>query len=343
MPNADGAGYYRWALGTQDLDKLRAAGFAKLSPREKLSFVDSLRAGFASGALSAERLLAILPALAGDGDRAVATAPMDFLRFIREHLLEETARPVLDRFARRLYEPRLKKLGWKERSGDDGDTKLLRADIVWFLTNVVRDATARTTAAELGRRYLGLDIKAGKSAPQSNAVAVDLRNLTVQIAVQESGQAFFDAVRLRLGETKDPTERDRLLSAISSVTDKRSEQALALALDPALRVNEVFVPLRYQLGDERTREAAWAFFEQNFDALVERISKLHAGGLPGYGEPFCSVQMAERLQTFFGPRIEQLTGGPRSLAASVEALRLCAAQVELQRASAQAFFAASNK
>jgi alanyl aminopeptidase len=340
MPNADGAGYYRWSLPAPDLDKLRMAGFGKLSVREKLSFVDSLRAGFASGALPAEQVLATLPVLAGDADRAVTTAPMELLRFSREHLLPEAARPALDRFARRLYEPRLRLLGWKERASDDGDTKLLRAEIVWFLCQVVRDPATRASAAELGRRYLGLDHHAGSHEP--GEVPVDLRTVAVQVAVQNGDQALFDAIYGRLSATTDPTERDRLLSALSSVTDPRSVKAQALSLDPALHVNEAFTPLRYQLGDERTRAAAWDFFEAHFDALVARVGRLHAGGLPGLAVPFCSLKMAERARAFFAPRIEQLAGGPRSLAAAIEALQLCAAQAELQRASAQAFFSAQK-
>jgi alanyl aminopeptidase len=343
LPNAEGAGYYRWSLGAADLDKLRKAGFSKLSPREKLSFVDSLRAGFESGTLSADRVLAVSPLLAADADRAVATAPMEMLRFTREYLLDAAARPALDRFARGLYEPLLRKLGWKERAGEDGDTRILRADVVWFLAQGLRDPETRKTAAQLGRRYLdelGLAEK-GKAAQPS--LAVDLRSVAAQVALQDGNQALFDAVYQRLRETKDPTERDRLLWALSSVTDQRSERALALALDPALHVNEVFTPLRAQFGDERTRDAAWRFLEQRFDALVERVSKLHAGNAPGLTVQFCSAQMAERVQAFFAPRIEQLAGGPRSLDSATEGLRLCGAQADMQRASAAAFFAPAKK
>jgi alanyl aminopeptidase len=161
----------------------------------------------------------------------------------------------------------------------------------------------------------------------------------VQVAVQEGDAALFEAVYQRLKESQDSVERDRLLVALSLVQDARSTRALGLVLDPALRVNESLTPLRVQVGHESTREAAWQYLEQNIDAIVQRISATRAGGLPGMAGPFCSKEMADRVQTFFAPRIEQLRGGPRSLAATVEALTLCATQAEMQRPSAQAFFA----
>src|SRR5437868_12691308 len=41
--------------------------------------------------------------------------------------------------------------------------------------------------------------------------------------------------------------------------------------------------------------------------------------------------------------IEELRGGPRNLAEAVEALRLCAAEVELQRQSARVFFTSGRR
>jgi alanyl aminopeptidase len=334
MPNAGGAGYYRWSLDAKQLAKLRMVGFAKLSVREKLSVADSLRAGFDSGALPAESVFSLLPALAADPDRSVASAPIGLLRYARQYLLEPSERPALDRFARALYEPRLRQLGWQERTSDDGDRKLLRAEIIWFLADSLRDPAARAKLAKLGPRYLGKG--AGKAAP-------DLARSALIAAVQDGDHALFDTVFARFQQTTDPAERDRLLGALCSVTDARSSKVLALSLDPVLHVNEVTAPIRIQLGDERTREAAWAFLEQHIDELVARLSKRNAGWLPGLAWPFCSAAMAERVQAFFAPRIEQLTGGPRTLAAAVEGLRLCGAGVDLKRAGTKQFFAAPSK
>jgi len=125
---------------------------------------------------------------------------------------------------------------------------------------------------------------------------------------------------------------------LGSVRDARSARALALTLDPVLRVNEVLVPLREQVQDERTREAAWAWLETNLDAVIERVSPRRAAGLAWMAEPFCSEAAAARLEALMRPRVEHLTGGPRTLDGALEALRLCSARAALHRASAERFF-----
>ena len=337
MPNADGVGYYRFSLDPTALEALRRKGFASLTISEKLTFADSVRAAFASGALKADAVLKVLPTFAAAAERQVATTPMELLRFMREYALDDAGKVALDRYALKLYEPRLRKLGWQERSKDDGETKLLRADLIAFLAFTIRDPGVRAKANELGRRYFGVK----GAAPQPDAVPADLRTIALTVAVQED-PALFDEVYQRFLATQDSVERDRLLSALSAVTDDRSARVLALTLDPALRVNEVLVPLRGQIFDERTRAAAWQYLETNFDAIAGRVADTRAGSMPNFATPFCSKEMADRVQTFFAPRIEKLRGGPRSLAATVEALQLCAAQVDTQRDGVRAFFATAR-
>jgi len=339
MPNAEGVGYYRFTLPPADLEKLRKNGLSKLSPREKLALADSLRAAFANGSLDVQSVLSTLPALAQDDNRVVAAMPLELLRFSREYLLDEAHRPALDAFARGLYGARLRKLGWKERPREEGDLKLLRADLASFFALTLRDAPTRKELAKLGRRLYGLDHK----KPDPNALAPDLRSLALLVAVQEGDAALWDELRRQLDASKDPIERERLLGALTSVTSDQSEKALALTLDPSLRVNEVLVPIARQLGDERTRVAAWLYLEQNLDAVVARVSSDRAGSLPGYAGSLCTVEAADRIKAVFGPRIERYQGGPRNLAAAIEGLRLCAAQVALQRGPVAAYFAQPKK
>ena len=333
MPNAEGVGYYRWSLPGPELEKLRKAGYAKLTPRERLSLADSVSAGFDSGALDANAVLTMLPSLAADDERTVATTPAGVLRWIREYVLDDTTRPALDKYARDLYAAKLRKLGWKEKPKESGDQKLLRAEIIGFLAHGVRDAATRTQLQTLGKQYLGIGTK-----PKPEAVPNDLRNLAVTVAVQNGDDALFDSVLKRFGETQDPIERERLLGALSSVTDARSARVLALTLDPVLRTNETMVPLRYQSSDERTREAAFQYLEKNIEAIVRRNSPERSGNLPGLAWGFCNKTTVDRLQALFTARIEKLQGGPRSLASTVENLTLCTAAVEQLRPAITAFF-----
>src|SRR5262249_14007138 len=93
LPNADGAGYYRWTLPPADLDRLFTNGWRSLAPRERLSVADSLIAALDAGTLRAGDVLARMPQFAEDEHRAVATAPMPLVRWTWDHLVVESDRP----------------------------------------------------------------------------------------------------------------------------------------------------------------------------------------------------------------------------------------------------------
>jgi len=337
MPNAAGAGYYRWALPPVELQKLLRDGFAQLSTAERLSVADSLLAGLQGGTLEASELLRALPAFAADPERAVATTPMDVLGLLRRDVVSERLRPALEAHAAKLYAPLVKRLGPAPRPGETGEQRLLRAELLQFLALVAKEPTVRKRLAEQGRAYLG----SSPTAPlDETAAEPELLGAALVVAMQDGDAALFDAVEARLRSTEDAAVRPRLLGALSAVTDARASRALALVLDPALRVNEVLQPLSTQLRDERTRDAAWQWFEQNLDAVVARLSPGAAGGLPRLGAGFCSEAHARRLEALFRPRIEKLLGGPRQLESALESLRLCVALQSAQRASADAFFEA---
>lgn len=329
FPSAGASGYYRFALADADLRKLERRGLAKLTASEKLALADSLRAGFSSDALSAQGVLAMTTALANDPERSVAMAPAALLRMARDHVLDEATRPKLERFVQKLYGSRMRQVGLKSRAGEDGEQLLLRAELANFVADVGRDPSLRGKLAEAGKLEL---------AGTESGVSSELRGLATQVAVQDGDVALFDAAYAKLIASQDPAERGRMLNAIASVVDTRSTRALELTFDPALRSNEMMVPLRTQLGDTRTRAAAWAFVQARYADIIARLGKNRGAALAWLAGYFCSAEAASQAQAFFGPRIAELVGGPRALSSTLETVRSCAAVAEKQRASTAAFF-----
>jgi len=330
MPNADAAGYYRWALPPEELANLRRAGFTSLTVREQLSVARSLKAGLDGGYISAADVLSSLPGLAQSSEREVATAPMAILRIARDQLVSDADRPKVEAYARELYLPLKEQLGWKERPDDTGETKLLRASVMSFLADVGRDPGTRRKAKRLGKRYLSRG---------PSAVPSDLRGLALRIAVEDGNEGTYASVLKAFGQATDSVVRGHLLSALSSVRDGRSVQALGLTLDPQVRTNEVMVPLRKQLGNASTREAAWGWLGRNFDSVAKRAQARSLGHLPWQSIGFCTKAHAERLKALLEPKLGQMSGGRRSLDGAIEALGLCEARATLQGKSTAQFFA----
>ena len=342
MPNADAAGYYRFALSPPDLAKLRRAGMSQLLPREKLALADSLVAAFGSNTLPAADVLAALAPLATDATRSVATSPMGLVNFMHDQVADPALQPRVEAYARRLYAAQYRRLGWAPRAGvtEDGETKLMRESVIVFLAMTGRDRAVRAEATRRARAYLG----ATDDAPlDETAVSSELVDVALAIAMEDGDAALFDRLERRLRASNDAMIRGRMLGALGAVKDPAlGERALRLALDPALRVNEVLSTVGGQLSVPERREAVWAWIQANYEPLSARIATTRAADLPWYMARFCDAPHATSVEAFFTPRIAALPGGPRNLAGSLEAIRLCGARLDAQGASLRTFFGAQR-
>lgn len=350
LPNADGAGYYRWALLPADLGALADKGYAKLTPRERLSFAQSLKAGFQRGATPAADVMAALAPLARDPSSAVAAKPMAFLYTVMQWLEGSPAHADVERYGRSLYAPVYRELGWEAskkgvvagKAEEDVDKRLLREAVVGFLALGVRDPEVRKEAVRRGKAYVGFG-KDGVIHPE--AVDPSLAGVALAVAVQEEGTAFFDALLVQLGKAEDDALRQRILAALGRATSgDLAARARALALDPRVRPHEVMVTVFSQVDQAATRGAAWAWFKENLNAVIDRVSPRNAGFLPWVGAAaFCDKARVAEVRAVFAPRIAELDGGPRNLASVTEAIELCAAQEAAQKESARGFFAKAKR
>ena len=333
-PNAAGAGYYRWTLPPAQLEKLRRSLW-RLSVTERLSVADSLMAGFASGEVAGGDALEGLLELAEDAHHAVATHALRFLTHVHQDTVARGYREALARRYRDAYEDTYRELGWARRGrGEDTEAdRLRRGRVLPFLALDVDYARARREGRLRGRRYVGFG-RDGRIHPE--AVTPDLAGTALRIAMEEArgaeARAFFAHLKAKLMESNDGVLRRRLLGALAAARDPElAEEARALALSDALRVNEVLVPLRTQRRIPAHRDAAWTWLQANVDALVARLPAGSAGGLPLVMAGACEDDAAAAVEAFFGPRVADLPGGPRNLAAATERIRLCASEANAQQ------------
>lgn len=333
MPNADAAGYYRFTMPAEDVDALMTRGFSRLGDRERVSVAGNLNAAFSAATLDTAAVFGTFERVAGDDAMGVATQPMGMVHFARERLLSEEQIPALERFANGLYASRARRLRWSPRRGEAGEQGLFRAEVLGFLARTARDARTRREAASRGTRYVGAD------GLDTDAADSNLVPLVLQMAVQEGDEAFFDRLLESALASDDALFRGQALGALASTRDDAlGARVLALGLDERLRVNEVTIPLTTQLRVPERRAAAWAWMQENFDTLFARVATTRAGYAPWYLTSFCSEERAAEVAGFFEGRIEELPGGPRNLRGALEAIRLCAARAEAQRASAVEMF-----
>src|SRR5690606_11329361 len=99
MPNADGAGYYRFSMPGDALEALRERGISQLSVREQMALADSIEASFAAGELAYADALRALEPLAASRERALARAPMQLIELAITHVLDDEGDARARRYA----------------------------------------------------------------------------------------------------------------------------------------------------------------------------------------------------------------------------------------------------
>ncbi len=325
MPNADAAGYYRFALAADDQPAL-AAAFDRLAPLEQRVWADSLVAAFRSGAADVEALMAALPALGGNATMEVSTAPLGTLGWIREYLVTEpAARAAFDARIAAVYRPRLDALGLDARAGDTPEDRWLRGSLIGLFAETLEDAALRDALAERGRRVIDAD---GKGALAPDAVDPDLRSIALQMAALRGDAATFERILGHALASTDSLLRRQLLGALGRVEDPAlAARARALALDDRLQAGEVWLPAGGQFGRDATRPAAREWLAANEAALLQRLPKTSHPRIPAVAASgMCSAEEADMIEARYRERMADVEGGPRGLAQTVENIRLCAAQ-----------------
>ena len=338
MPNAHGAGYYRFSLAPKWQQSLSDA-FAQLDEKEQRVYADSVTAAYDAGTLSPSQLLAALPQFATSESRQTFAAGMGNLGWMEDHLLDdEASREAFLADAATIYRPRLQQLGMSPKDGESDDDRLLRGSLVGSFALWFKDPQVRAEMDKGGRAVLGLG---GDGQLHADAVASDFRGTALEVAVQEGGVAAFDAAEKHFRAARDPVIRSQLLGAMGSVTDPAlAERARKLVLEPGvLRRNEIYAILGSQVYDRETRPAARAWVDANFDALAQRVAPGGASLASLYAAGMCSAQDAATLDAKFGARLKDMEGGPMELKQTIEAIHRCEAAREARRGQPLTFAA----
>jgi alanyl aminopeptidase len=343
MPNADGAGYFRYGMKEKQWDKL-IVNASVLTEKEVLSILDSLDAAFTGGDADVDLYLERVRSLLKRGGKLapwdVASAPMGRLAWIKENLVKEDTKAKVRAYLDELYSPFYDKLGLDPNTELDKSNPiqatLMRTPLVSLMALQAERRDVRQELAKRGAAYLGIG-SGGKLNP--SAIDPSLADVALIVAMQEMGQPVADAIIAHLKTERAALVRTRMLTALARSKDPAiAEKARALALSPDLRTNEVPILVYGAVREPANAEAGWEWFKQNIDAIIERTPPNDRGDLSNVGAAFCSKDKQEDYKKFFEPRINSLTGGPRQMAQTLERMEACRALIDKQRGKAERYF-----
>ncbi len=345
MPNADGAGYYRFSLDDAQWETL-VANAATLNEKEVLAALDSLDGAFSAGRIDIDkylpRMAAFLKSKGAVPPWDILQAPIARLAWIKDTLVSEAQRSNVKALINELYRPAFDALGLDATTALDKENPIqatqIRTPLVGLMAMQAEQLDVRAQLAKRGKAFLGMG---GDGKINPTVIDAGLVETALSVAVQDSGTPVVDAIMTHLKTERSAVIRARMLTALTRSTDKAiAAQARALALAPELRTNEVPIMLNGAVREAANAADGWAWFKANFEAIVKRTPPTNQGDLAGFGASICTKTEREEYAKFFAGRAKALTGGPRTLNQTLEQVDACMGLVKQQRGKADKHFAA---
>jgi alanyl aminopeptidase len=323
MPNANGDGYYRYAMPRADRAALTKV-IAQRSDGEQLAFADSVDAAFQGGDMDASEVLAAMRELAPSKVRQIALAPLDTVEWIYDHEAQTDAQKAALREAvSKAYLPRLEALGYQRREGESADDVLMRSSLASTLGLEFKVPPVRAALLKQGEAAL----EPGEDGlPDLMAANPDLLRAALSVAVEDKGKPAVDELVAAIPKTTDPVRRNAMLGALSHAQGAEADVVRDFALSPQVKVGEMAMILRGGRDTPAQRDGMWNWFTAHYDRIVARTGVFSGGYLPGLAAAGgCSNAEAQRVEDYFEPNLGQVPGMERGLAQVHEEIVLCGA------------------
>lgn len=338
VPNAGGAGYYRFELEEREWTALVQAADA-LTGGEAQAVADSLAAGVLAGRPHVEQLGRLARRLVHHPDSYASDAASDALgELASSGVIDGPGRQAWRVFRGKLYAPLLSDYGFDPRAGafagEDPERAQRRAQIVDRLLGTNRDRKLKRKLASAAERYLAGDERALDEAWFDVAFGAYLGRGGLDRAKALAAVAL---------ASEDPLLRPAALDALAESGNRQIAQWLLYELDdPRLRPSEQRRLLTGVILTRATREIGYGWMRENLDELMgAREGIFFAARLPRLLRAFCSVESAGEFARELRPRFAD-TAGALEMDRVIEKVRNCGILQEVLGAQLSKEFAELN-
>jgi aminopeptidase N len=318
MPNAGGAGYYRFALDAKETAALLRRA-ETLPDGEALVLADSIKGSFDAGHATLATLLDAMEALVSHPNRQVSTALGTEAIQIIDRMLDERQAQVVRRRVGEVYGPRLAAVGaaFDTKSNSDGsaDVSLLRRALVYLVGITAREPALRARMADAAVRSL----------KDPAWLDTGLRDCVWAVGVQEQAPGVIDAL-VKLLNGADPLAREQAAFALGMADEPTVAARLReVVIAGDIPIQPAYTILNLQFQQPNTRPMVWEWLEQNFDALSARVPDFARPYLFHLPAPFCDAARQREVNAFGDRKIRELGAGQLEVDRTVESIDLCVA------------------
>jgi alanyl aminopeptidase len=308
VPNADGAGYYRFDLSAEGWQALSGA-LGTLPATEALASVDSAEAAFASGKLDGETWAGLLESALRHPDAAVLTSALRASDQLLRQLGGTAAEEVqADRITAAL----------DARAPAEAGSEIANRILAF------RALTLGETAARLSLRQQLEPLLDG-----TGGLTSDLYVAALRVGFADGGAAAFDKILAARVRLDDAVFTQAVADAIGSVPDPElARRAEALIYDGSFGAAASASMASSLMGNPQHREQTWARLKSDFPAYLSVIPSQSRRATPRLARSFCDASRAPELDALFAEHGAAAAGHEQALAETKEYLTLCSVQAE---------------
>jgi len=262
MPDADGAGYYRWSVGDELIAAIAPGADKILNERERVSFLGNLGALLNAGAIRGDSYMQALGAFATDPEPYVVSAVISELDGVRDTFVTESLTDEFANYLQKTLSPAIEHFGINARPGEDEAVAGSRPRLLYWLGVIAEDETVVSWASEAVTSY----------THDPSSIDPELAGVAVKIKAKNGDEALFDQFIAAFEAADSPVARGIYLGALGAFEDPViRKKALAYTLEGPIRSNETF-----RISNEiRTTSIGvelvfdWAL--SNYDVISTRI------------------------------------------------------------------------
>jgi aminopeptidase N len=334
MPNAGGAGYYRFHLDPESANRLIAEA-AKLPAREALALADSLWSDFAAGTGSFEQVVAAARALSGHPQRLAALELAGRMAELANSALTPEQVQQYRKVMQAIYAPRLAALGFDLKAGayknDPAEKQSLRTSLVSIVGLEARSPDVRAKLVAAADAFINGD---------SQALDPAFRPAALAAAVQERGAPFMTKLRDMMVKSDDPLLRRNAAQAIATAdTPATAAKAFDLAMGPGMQAMETLQIVLRNSVMPGAHDTVVGLVDKNFDKVMDTF--------PGFSRPAvlrifsgeCAANSVAKVDAFVNPKLKTIGGGELELAQTKERIGQCVALKQAKSAEISAVLA----
>jgi alanyl aminopeptidase len=327
LPNAEAAGYYRVNYADGMIEKLFKKGSKHMTVPERVAVIGDMNALVDAGKSDIGSSLSLIAMLIKDKSPHVISAAAKLVAGVDDNVVPENMRKNYARFIRKMFSKQAWRLGLEPKAGESDNEKFLRKTVIELVGVEGVDKTIRKKARAQLTGWLD-----GKQK-----VDPDMMETIFTIGALGGDAKLYDRIAKKIEETTDGNEKIALVAALASFTDKKLlEKNLALLLDGKLGLRASVPLIQVPLANPETRQQAYDFIKDNFDAFAEKLS-MYAARLIGIAQVWCDQEHYDDAKAFFEPKIDDLPGGDKVLKQTLETIQLCIAHKDAQQPAVTKF------